>query len=580
MARELSIGSLRGRRLRWARQRPEHGACGGRRVLPLAILLAAVSSPASTAQTFEPEDGRIVEASALKELRRECASAPDKALPHERLARALLAGGLGEPARGEAERAVELEPRSAHAYATLGWVLQHDAIGRRLGPGFSREKALAAYARAKQLDPSLIAARGDYATLLEHDSRGRRYFSGADLAAAIAEYRSLSREFAEHGYDDNLLVDLLYAGRPDEVLELAATMTKSADPSAVVVAATALKGGPEAAVREAEKAVPDPSRRWQVLQTAAQSLVRLHAFAASAALLDAAGPISARPSELQASATLLRRARRLDEIPLPADQPSTVVRRLFIAIAREKPELDDPAALFGEGATGSKGSSQVPAAILQWARKKIESWRVPADLAAELELAAMKETVTGDDQLGFRIDLGTMTKEGEPEQVFVVRERGGYRVAAASSVFTTLGLEALRRVDGGDLRGARQWLDWARELVHEPVGDPTVVLAWPRDQRPAVPTAGHRTRPPRAVFWFRVTASAGTAPAPGGPHQLAGRVSFGWPRGRRSGAARFRGAPPAGGALRALAGLRLRVRAPCCPATARCSSVVWRSRSC
>ena len=73
--------------------------------------------------------------------------------PRTRIARALLAGGMGEAAREEARRAVQLEPRLAPAWRHLGWVLQHDELGRRFGPGFDRAGALAAYRKAKELDP-------------------------------------------------------------------------------------------------------------------------------------------------------------------------------------------------------------------------------------------------------------------------------------------------------------------------------------------------------------------------------------------------------------------------------------------
>src|SRR5688572_32912104 len=46
---------------------------------------------------------------------------------------------------------------------------------------------------------------------------------------------------------------------------------------------------------------------------------------------------------------------------------------------------------------------------------------------------------------------------------FLVPEEGEYRVAASGQELSLLGSEALRRIESGDLRGARQWLDWAFE---------------------------------------------------------------------------------------------------------------------
>jgi transglutaminase-like putative cysteine protease len=412
---------------------------------------------------------------AIDELRQESAAAPAKALPHQRMARTLLAGGLGEAARREAERAVQLEPRSAHAHATLGWVLQHDAIGRRFGQGFSRQQALAAYAKARQLDPSLTGARADYAILLEHSPSGQRYQPGCDLAAAIAEYRSLGKDFDDHDFDDNLLVDLLLAGRTDEALELAATMKQTSNKSAVTVAATALKRGPEAAVHEAEKSVGDSSQRLQALGLGAQYLMRLHAYPAAATLLERAALASPDGSKLATLAGVLRQARRLDQIPLPADQPSTVARRMFVSLASEPADLDTLLSLFSRRmvtAGDSQPTAATAAAVSNKLRKALgEKTGIPLDVAMEIGLAAMKETVSGDDQVGYRVHYDAQFGDASGEEVFVVRESGAYRIAASGHDLPDLGKEALRRLDAGDLRGVRQWLDWARELTREPAGD-------------------------------------------------------------------------------------------------------------
>ena len=424
----------------------------------------------------------------LEEFRREAAGAPAKALPHLRIARALLAGGLGEAARQETELAIKLEPRSAVAYQTLGWVLQHDAVGRQFGHGFSRERALAAYTRSIQLDPSLTVARAEYAMLLEHDPLGHHYLPGSDLPGAIAQYRTLRQDFDEQGFDDNLLVDLIYDARPGEALALAGTMKDTANKPAVTAAATALEKGVEAAVRQVESAVEEPSRRRHVLEVAANTLVRLRAYAAAAALLERAAPMSPDASTLLARAAVLRQVRRLDQIPLPAGEPSTVARRMMIAIARGGGAPEELHSLISEhlagGAKGHRGVllDRLEKEQRQERQKFGDTSTLPPDLAMELGFAAMRETVTGDDKVGYRIDYSTVLK-GETAELFVVREGGGYRLAAVSTVPSTLGAEALRRLAAGDLAGARQWLDWAREVSKDPAGDlrlPPFSALWTR----------------------------------------------------------------------------------------------------
>ena len=425
---------------------------------------------------------------ALEEFRREAAAAPAKALPHLRTARALLAGGLGEAARREAELAIKLEPGCADAYRTLGWVLQHDTVGRQFGHGFSRDQALAAYAKAIQLDPSLPLSRFEYAVLLEHDPLGHHYMPGSDLAAAIAQYRTLRQDFDEQGFDDNLLVDLLYAGHPGEALALAGTMKDTQNKPAATAAATALEKGAEAAVQEVEGTIEEPSRRSLVLEVAANTLVRLRAYATAAALLERAAPMSPDASKLLAQAAVLRKARRLDEIPLPAGEPSTVARRVLISFAREGSATEQFLSLFSEHfVAGSKSQRMQSLEELRKVQKQVreqitETTSLPPDLALEIGFAAMKETVTGDDKVGYRIDYSTVLR-GEVEEYFVVREGSGYRLAACSTLPATLGMEALRRLDAGDQGGARQWLDWARELIKDPTGDlrlPPFSALWTR----------------------------------------------------------------------------------------------------
>ena len=78
---------------------------------------------------------------------------PRKAVHRLRSASALLEAGLGTRAQREALAATKLEPKSALAWKTLGWMLQHDAVGRRFGEGFDRAGAIAAYRKARALEP-------------------------------------------------------------------------------------------------------------------------------------------------------------------------------------------------------------------------------------------------------------------------------------------------------------------------------------------------------------------------------------------------------------------------------------------
>src|SRR4029077_15792692 len=92
--------------------------------------------------------GKIAE--ALAQYQQSVSHSPSSSLEKVRFADALLAAGLGEKARKVAREAVKLDPNSAPAYSTLGWILQHDLIGRHMKSGFDYEGSFAAYKKATE----------------------------------------------------------------------------------------------------------------------------------------------------------------------------------------------------------------------------------------------------------------------------------------------------------------------------------------------------------------------------------------------------------------------------------------------
>jgi tetratricopeptide (TPR) repeat protein/transglutaminase-like putative cysteine protease len=413
--------------------------------------------------------GRVRE--ALAEFQRLAAMEPKKALPRTRIARALLAGGMGEAAREEARRALLLDPKLAIAHRNLGWILQHDELGRRFGPGFDRAAAIAAYRKARELDPKDPITRADLAILLEHDDHGLRYGPHADLGAAIDEYKALKKDLAAKTVDDNLLIALVRAGRFPEAKELAAQMKDSQTASLFSLVATAAIDGVDAAVREGERAFSDDKARAAALQSAAQSLTLARRYPEAAALMERASRQSDNPAAMLSMADSLRRARRHEEIVLPADQPATPARRLMTMTTAEKLDVKQLASLFSSDLqpgilkAGDQAQRLFEAGAAP-ARRQLRSQQVPWDVAIDFALGALQETVSGNADSGYRVGLSfPFEKNGQDFTVYVVPDGGEYRIAGLSTAVSMLGEEALRRVQRGDLAGARKWLDWAREEV-------------------------------------------------------------------------------------------------------------------
>lgn len=421
--------------------------------------------------------GRVRE--ALAELERLTAAQPRQALPRTRVARALLAGGLGEAARQEAERAVRLEPDLALAHRTLGWILQHDALGRRFGPGYDRAAAIAAYRKARQLDPEDSTARADLAILLEHDAQGERYTPGSDLAAAIEEYRALRKDLGVGDMDDNLAVALLWAGRLQELRDLLAELAETEQRRTLKLVVTAALDGPDTAIRLAERWTAAAEPRSTMLRNAAQNLLVLRRYPEAAALIDRAGRQSSDAAALLSFAEVLRRARRHEEMQISLQEPAGPVRRLFqlMAAGSTDGKLLTPL-LSRRLAQGFQESGLSPdqglALIVSVLRRTFRSKDLPLTPSLEIALAASRDQVAGDPAIGYRVRLaGTESKGARDVTSFVVFEDGEYRLLTTALGFEQLGVEALDRLEHGDLRAARQWLDWAyEEVVDAPSDDP------------------------------------------------------------------------------------------------------------
>ncbi len=430
--------------------------------------------------------GRVRE--ALEEFERLAALSPKRALPRTRVARALLAGGMGEAARREARLAIQLEPKFAPAWRDLGWILQHDDLGRRFGHGFDRAGAIAAYRKARELDPKDEVARADLAILLEHDAHGQRYGTAADLAGAITEYQALRQDLSNHSMDENLLFALVRSGRFTEARKLAAEMKESQTGAILGLVATAAIDGPEAAVREGERKLADDKARATALQQAGQNLLLVRRYADAAILFDHAGRQSANAAALLSLADLLKRARRHEEIQLPPDQPATVVKQLFLSLLGGDFEPKRLSAFLSrelQAELGKAGKEGVESLERVFSLARESSLRdVPVDTALDLGLSAMREAVTGDDAVGYRVTFtSTLGESARSFGAYVVRENGELRIAALGSAPELLAAEALRRAGRGDLKGARQWLDWATEETRKPgqlpTGDPLPFAPFP-----------------------------------------------------------------------------------------------------
>lgn len=415
------------------------------------------------------EAGRVKE--ALDEFHRLALLAPGKAAPLTRYARALLAAGLGEAARNQAARAVELEPNSAQAHQTLAWICQHDLVGRRFGKGWDQARALREYRRAKELDPKDYPIRGDLAILLEYDPSGQRYGAKADLAAAAREYQAIRADLDNHSLDQNLLIVLCLSGRFQEVADLARSMpsTVPGRDSWLTASLVALKGEDEG-IQEASRILTDPAARRKAFLAAGDHLVDLRRYSEAARILMEGSQGSDQMSQVRMRAELLRKVHRFDGVPVEPKDPANVVKRMLasIIIPGQLPELKN---VFAPS-VASKLEKDTKDGSLENARRAFRSASLRPETLLDLTLSLSQFAKEGDDAKGYRIR--TRGADGNSTTFFVTALDGGYRLITSTDDVSALGLQVIWCLEHGRKAEAGAWLDEARDHVPAPPADDPV----------------------------------------------------------------------------------------------------------
>lgn len=428
--------------------------------------------------------GRV--AQGLEVYRRLAVQHPQQALHRARLALALLQAGVGEEARAEARRAVELEPGSALAWRALGQVLQYDALGRRFSRGFDYAGAVAALRKAKALEPQEAHTRAELALLLEHDERGQRHGPSARLEEALAEYSALRSELGRREMEDWHMRALFAAGRYAQVLELDADRSPSRLRDGLRVAAVALTKGLEEALRAAARWRSQPEERRAALESASQRLLELRRYPEARALLAEAARGAPNAGELQGRVSMLGKLSPVVEADLKDEDPRSAVQRLVLAALDPEATPEQRRALFARALVeGSPGDVD---RLVEQLRRQLRSQELPHRVLGDVVVRLMELRVEGNERLGWRLRSRLPLSGAATEASwYVVKEGGKPRLLAAGGAAALLGSEALRRVEAGDLEGARQWLDWAREalparLAEEQSGAGFLRL-WPKGAR-------------------------------------------------------------------------------------------------
>jgi tetratricopeptide (TPR) repeat protein len=255
------------------------------------------------------------------------------------------------------------------------------------------------------------------------------------------------------------------AGRFAEARDLLKGLSRTPNSPVMSLVTTAALEGVDAAVRQSERDYQDDKDRATALHQAGQNMIVLRRYPDAAALFERASRQSENAASLLATADVLRRSRRYEELDLPTGDPATVVRRLMKMVFVEERDVRRLASLFQretEEEIVRVGDAFLNAFEAGFSRvtRQLQASNLPLDAALDLGLGAMRVTVSGDDTLGYRLAVTSAMESGRSQRFFVVRQGKEYRIAGLSGALVTLGIETLRRAKQGDLTGARQLLDW------------------------------------------------------------------------------------------------------------------------
>jgi tetratricopeptide (TPR) repeat protein len=263
---------------------------------------------------------------------------PKEALHHAQIAQAFLQAGMGDKARAEAREATRLDPKSAVAFKTLGWVCQFNAIGVQHAYGFDWDCAATAYKRALELEPEDAYTAINLAILDEFGHDGERYSADSHLSDAIGEYKTVKEKDKATGdqYEDNLLFDLLYSRQYKDLLQELEKLRSSVTHDGLGITATVAQAGGAAGVaagiERADHLPAGSQERNSALATAGNQLLHLGLYSEAAGILSASVEGQSNAAAVTQQIGSFRQLTPWNKEFLPATDPRSAVQRMFMAM--------------------------------------------------------------------------------------------------------------------------------------------------------------------------------------------------------------------------------------------------------
>ena len=412
---------------------------------------------------------------ALSAEREFLARQPNDPAAYVNLAYTLNDAGMNSEAREVMVKATKVAPNSAFAFNVQAWVLRHNVLGVDFGKGFDYDASVSSYRKAISFDPNDLDLRQSLANLLEFNRNGIRYAADAKLTEAIELYRYVKarQRVVTNEVEDNLVIDLFYAGLFSDLFsEFSTTHTSPVQDGVRVAALAASKGVPEA-VAFANQIGGDEQRQKDALSFAAEGLWNIRLYPQAADILTASLPDPTNSRAVISKIQIFRDLKPYKGADLPSSDPRSPVQRLIAGGMTNTLTQD----LMKECVSRHPFSSES-----EWKQEVLRLASVPGRFRTLSRQTGLPEVVIEDIVLGsMKITIVPSPGPGArvlvqfpgllSQSFFVLQEGGSFKVVAMDRGLGEIGLESIYLLHEGKDAEAKALLDWKRELIDRNEGD-------------------------------------------------------------------------------------------------------------
>ncbi len=399
------------------------------------------------------------------------------------LASTLSVLGAQSEAIRTCQKACELDPKSAEAFAMLAELYATDEMGRPLHSGMQLDKAIAAQRKAVELEPDNKRVALTLSKYYEYNNRGEHYGKGARIDDAIASLRTMETDLPNLNAGNSLSAALTYSRRYTDLKNYYAKGASGASVSFKIAVIT-ITEGIEAAKRAFDQSGSTESPQT-VFRDAARAALWLREYSAGVALLREEEKQNSGSESLQGAIDTYTKARPRETAMYAPDPAIAVTQRLIYALF-DPADQDSWRKLF---VPEWRDLANRPERDEMWnflsAYHRLGGQNLWMERVADVAVGNAAFIAEGSAESGYRVRFADPSSNGSMRTVAWIVKRGDeYLVAGLANDIAIAGSEALKAALRGDREIARQWLDWLREDQTPPKGvDPLAGLAflklWP-----------------------------------------------------------------------------------------------------